>query len=54
MQFLNAVFVLSFIMLYTEDFSTHHYVGFSQIKSHILKGGDHGKFILSLSFKYLA
>ena len=25
-------------MLYTEDFSMHHYVGFSQIGSHMLAG----------------
>ena len=32
MRFLYQVF----IMLYTEDFSMHHYDGFSQIGSHIL------------------
>ena len=32
MRFLYLVF----IMLYTEDFSMRHYVGFSQIGSHII------------------
>ena len=32
----NTFFVLSFIMLYNEDYSMHHYVGFSQIGSHII------------------
>ena len=32
MRFLYIVF----IMLYTEDFSMRHYVGFSQIGSHIV------------------
>ena len=31
MRYLHQVF----IMLYTEDFSMRHYVGFSQIGSHI-------------------
>ena len=32
---LNEFLLLSFIMLYTEDFSMHHYVGFSQIGSQL-------------------
>ena len=31
-----------FIMLYIKDFSMHHYVGFSQIESHIRGGRDAG------------
>ena len=29
-------------MLYTEDFTMHHYVGFSQIRSHLLEGIANG------------
>ena len=33
---MKYVFVLSFIIHYTIDFSMRHYAGFSQIGSHIL------------------
>ena len=32
----NTFFVLSFVMLYTEDFCMRHYAGFLQIGSQIL------------------
>ena len=40
-------------MLYTEDFSMHHCVGFSQIGSHIAQAGSSFKHLDTCTFMYV-